>query len=387
LYITSGDGIRLLDVNTGTFIVPIVANGTYTFYVGVHPASTNPDRVMLGNISGIINAQIDSVSLKEAIDYVGTKAYHNGTAFVNPVLNMTLSGDVAAVLSIALDAAGVTAAGLDNVVNAGKMYKVTTGAGGAGYIDFAGAMTGALTSMSVVYRVASGSIVLSDNDNANATASLTSATYARAKKDGFTSTNTKLTRLRVAASSVIYFGFVQNETDAANSTSIMPSVGATATRTATTASIPTVGNIPASPGWELAISHFVRQTTGTQTVATVGTTTDDFKLVHNGTAYVLNKYVGGAATAVTHNFALVSGQVNKLDIRVNNDWTFDLFCNGVKATTGNTTTTAALGTLAANLYLGTDSAGANGINGGLRNFRTVRRAFSDAEDIAFTSAD
>lgn len=181
---------------------------------------------------------------KECIDAVGTKAYHDGTAFQNPITGMTLSGDTAAVLSIVTDQAAIEAAGLAKQTNGYKLYSILTGAGGVGVIDFSGLFSAVTTSIGIRARVVSGSATLSDNTGANSVA-VTGSAFSRPKKENFTAVAGRNARLTVAASSQVIFGFYQAE-DQPYLTSDIPTLGATAPRAATISTVPRAGNLPAT---------------------------------------------------------------------------------------------------------------------------------------------
>lgn len=156
-------------------------------------------------ITGALTFDADDTG-KEVYDYVGTKAYHDGTTFQNPITGMTLSGDVAAVLSIATDQTALDTFKISNVCNGYKIYDVTTGAGGTGVIIISGAMAAVTTSYAIQIRVLSGSVSVTDSQSGNAIAPAPSgAAYARYKKENFTATAGRTVRITVAASSQIRF--------------------------------------------------------------------------------------------------------------------------------------------------------------------------------------
>ncbi|MBU2539160.1 MAG: hypothetical protein KKH22_12060 [Proteobacteria bacterium] len=191
------------------------------------------------------NVSIDNVSCKEAIDYVGTKAYHDGTAFQNPITGMTLSGDVAAVLSIVTDQAAIEAAGLAKQTNGWKLYDLDNPGAATAWVTGSGAV-GNLNphALSVIGKVVSGSGLLTLSGLVPF--GFTNTSLAVIKKENATPLTTGgLWSIGVSAGCKIRFLAPQLE-EQPYATSIMPTLGAAATRAATVSTVPRAGNLPAT---------------------------------------------------------------------------------------------------------------------------------------------
>jgi hypothetical protein len=78
---------------------------------------------------------------------IGTKAYYSG-AFINPIINLALGGDVASTLSIINDSANTPTA-LKHLCSSGKIYKVDNSAGATASTVTIGGTTGVTTATSI----------------------------------------------------------------------------------------------------------------------------------------------------------------------------------------------------------------------------------------------
>jgi len=280
-------------------------------------------------------AYIDTISAKEAIDYVGTKAYHNGTAFQNPITGMTLSGDTAAVLSIVADQTAVEAAKLTTFTNGYKVYDVTTGVGGAGVVTFTGSIAAVQTSIGIRARVLSGSVVLSDSTGANDVA-LSGTTYARFAKENFLGTAARTVILTVAANSQVRF-IIPTLVDSAYLPSPVPSAGAATTLAATTLSYPITGNLPTSGTRHI---QFNWKPAG----YAVGTTqylwssyvdANNYTAIwYNGVIVTMEKKIAGVSEYVTSPLTATVGTAYTIDGYINSDNTLQLKVNGDAANSG-----------------------------------------------------
>lgn len=447
----------------------VTAPGTYTKYF-----------LAYGTITGLVctaigmSAVITAISIKAVTDPVGVASgYNNYTLqFAQNIPNMTLSGDVAAVLSIVTDATELANAKLEGMTNGNKVYRLQIPSGSpACYLTFGGTSgsTTARASAGILIRC-TGTINLRDIYNGTSLASITNqATYVKFKAENLLCGNV-LTQIAIHSTGAAdaYFVVPQLECEAVGSpavTSIMPTLGATASRAATVVSLPVAGNIPVNivlgsellqpasnrdfsggagiwsnvgggtwavsggnangtsqpdgaffvtsggitlvaeakkeyeltatinltsggialraggvtgitrsaigintyterfiavsasafgfvavgtttatldnfsvkevvynslAGYQMELEHFVTQTTGTQMIWCIGDTTNGLRLFHTGAVYVLQKIVSSVSTYVTIAKALVLNDVNQLLVRVNSDWTCNLFCNGVK---------------------------------------------------------
>lgn len=290
---------------------------------------------------------------KEALDYPGTKAYHDGTTFQNPVTGMTLSGDTAAVLSIVTDQTAIDAAIAAEIAkgqaadeallcalqlsrdNGYKSYDITTGAGGAGVVTFAGAMTAVATSMSDVIRVISGSCVISDSAGAN-TVTPSGSAYVRSKKENFTATATRTMIITVAASSQVRL-LVPTLEELPFATSLNPSAGAASTHNADILSHPVAGNLPNTGRRHIKFSW----TPG----AVIAGRDEKFfycgldasnyiKIASNGVIIYFQKRVAGVDEFVCYTITPVAGTTYAIDAWFNADHTMGLKVNGVSAGSG-----------------------------------------------------
>lgn len=292
---------------------------------------------------------------KECIDAVGTKAYHDGTAFVNPITNMTLSGDVAAVLSIALDADAVTAAGLDNVVNGGKVYKLDNSLGSTSATVGISPTTGvaSIHSYSIYgYRVnAAAGLFMSSSGSWNVLFPI-AIVYNRVTKENFLTTTGGSTRINVSAAGIVYFIIPQLEQSSVT-TSIMPTVGAAASRAATVATIPVAGNLSAVNSaivfdWT---PKFSASATITEQCLISSYTDADNELtcLFNGTTFTFRKRVGGTNHDATIAGTATANVAKQIVLSILPDNSTQLQINGVAGTANADTTAVVLGT---NIELG-----------------------------------
>ena len=194
-----------------------------------------------------------------------------------------------------------------------------------------------------------------------------------------------------AAGKFSYFILPQLEEQPA-ATSLLPTLGATLTRTLTTLLVPKASNLPAYAGWELPLIFTPVQITGTQTIWDCYVDASNFlRLTHDGTKFDLIKRVGGTSKDVLFTYALVAGKSVKILVRCNSDWTFNLFILGTKDSGGanNNTDTTPL-SLGANISIGTQGVSpyaTSPLNGCVTDLRILRRQMADAECVSYTSLD
>jgi len=184
-------------------------------------------------------------SVKEVQFGIGTKSYHNGTAFVQNHTNMTLSGDTAAVLTTVDGTADVLAAKLQNVATSGKVYKVVTGAGGGASVAIGGTSTATTTSIQAHIMGGTGFIRLTGDRGKVAYGA--AATMTQRKSENITSVSGDQMIIDIDDNQTVYFLLVQPE-DLPSCTSPIPTAGATATRAATALSFATAGNVSDAAG-------------------------------------------------------------------------------------------------------------------------------------------
>jgi hypothetical protein len=217
---------------------------------------------------------------KEVTDSVGQKSYYSGS-FQNTIPNMTLSGDTSAVLSIVDDTAAVEAAGLGNVCNGGKVYKLDNSAGVAlANVDFAGALNATLGSHSVYARcgdASANSYLFRTSSTSAATSGIyaTNTAWGKVKKENITLLTTDRYYISVSAGKTLYFILPQLE-EYPVATSVMPSLGVAGTRAVQSLSEQTSGNLPAESAVVnlIANSQDFSQATWVKSLATVtGTNT------------------------------------------------------------------------------------------------------------------
>lgn len=167
-------------------------------------------------------------------------------------------------------------------------------------------------------------------------------------------------------------------------TSYIPTTTATATRGATGLTIP-ASNFPATPGWSFPITFTPVATTGTQYIWESKVDASNLQnMVHNGSAFVYTKRVAGTSTSVTCTQALTAGTAYRTLTRSNADNTFDVWLNGTKCLT-NTTTSTGVPVFGTNVYLGSDSAGANGATGYLKNVNIYNKILSDTKAVTLST--
>jgi hypothetical protein len=303
----------------GSFGATRTANGTYTDTILATVLSP------AFSISTDFDGYVDNVSIKEAIDSVGTKAYHDGTAFQNPITGMTLSSaDTAPVLSIVNDQTAINTAKLERITNSGKMYDCTTGAGGAAVITFTGAMTAVLTSFQQYLRVLSGSCVISDSAGEN-TITPSGSTYVKYKKEGFTAVAARTVILTVAANSQVRFSGPDLE-GLGFCTSWKPSEGATAARAATVLSYST-DDIPATGARKFPITWtpstvlagYIQYIWSSYTDAN-----NELSIFYDGTNLTFRKRVSGTNYDATKALEAVVGQAYIVTGAINVDNTTKL---------------------------------------------------------------
>lgn len=181
---------------------------------------------------------------------VGEKSFHNGSSFVQNISGLTLSGDVAAVLSIVTDETEIVKAGLARINPGYKVYKLDNSGGSTNAtVLFSGATGNTNVHSFKIPLRGTGTAVYGGNwSGSEQSTSAITASYVNYKKDGWAAANAG-TQGKVTAypASVVYFLLPQLE-ELPYATSIMPTAGATATRAATSLSYPTAGNLRVSVG-------------------------------------------------------------------------------------------------------------------------------------------
>ena len=320
-------------------------------------------------ITGTLTFTADDTG-KEAIDAVGTKAYHDGAIFQNPITGMTLTGDTAAVLSIVEDQVALeamTVEQLDNLVNGWKDYDVTTGAGGSATVTLTGAMAATATSMSAYVRVLSGSCVIQDSTGTyDVTPSGTA--FVRYKEESFTPTAGSTLQIVVAASSQVRFLAPQVES-LPYTTPLNPSEGATSTRAAIDVSAPMTGNYPLTGSRHIPVFEWTPSAMATGVVQCLWSSVTDANnyvaiWLTGSTEIKVEKMVGGVSEETAYTGTFVNGTTYKVDAGFYANNKMNLQVDGSDATVDTSTTAAPV--FDATQWIGS-FAGANHMSGNIKN--------------------
>lgn len=174
---------------------------------------------------------------------VGEKSFHNGSSFVQNITGLTLSGDVAGVLSIISGTTLTTNAGLLTISPIGKLYQVDNTTGSAVSIVTVAGTAGNTNkhSGSIYIAKISGSGTSTIEINGTTT-TITGATLQRLKVENVTPASGSQFVINTGIGDKVQFCLMGYE-ESVFATSIIPSAGATATRAATSLSYPTAGNL------------------------------------------------------------------------------------------------------------------------------------------------
>lgn len=348
--------------------------GTYTNVVG--PLTTGACGIWA---IGVTSGTIGDISIKEVVDGAGTKAYYYGGAFQQTITNMTLGGDTGGVLSIVTDQAAIDAAGLTALVNGGKVYKVVGGAGG-GFVTFTG--NGSTGAMAGIYYRSDYTYAAAFGYSTSAIEIPTSPSYTRLKTTtGFPSAGA--CGFAFPAGGIAYFIVPQVE-DLTAVTSIMPTVGASATRAATVLSFPVSGNIPAAPWTIILEATFLCPSSQMGSAALLGSAngTSWVSLIPDATSLTFRKRVAGVNYDAVIPLSVAAGDTRRIALRYNADKTTDIFKTGVKGTGNVDTSTMVLGS---SFFIGSDGAGAYQTPCTIKAVRIFNTALTDAQLIEMTT--
>ena len=301
---------------------------------------------------------IDSVSCKEAIDYPGTKAYHDGTAFQNPITGMTLSGNVAAVLSIVTDQTAIDAAIATEIAkgqsawdeallcalelsrdNGYKVYKLDNSLGS---VTAYATMTGQpgntnKHSLSTCVRSGTGAAIGVDFSNYVAPVTTTSQAYLRLKKEDSTPAYAAIYfLLGVPLGRIAYF-LAPTLEELPFATSLNPSAGATSVRNADIFSYPVAGNLPNRGRRHIKFRWTPKAVIAGRDVVLAYSAKDAsnfIKVASNGVIIYFQKRVAGVDEFVCYTITPVAGTTYAIDAWFNSDHTMGLKINGVSAGSG-----------------------------------------------------
>lgn len=268
---------------------------------------------------------------------VGEKSFHNGTAFVQNITGMSLSGDVAATLSVVDDTAALTAAGLQTIAGT-KVYKLDNSAGSAtSWVTIAGASGNTNNHSLFVYsRVpVGGSARVDFNDVAQVT--FTNEAYSKQTKESVAATGAgSVVAVTCLAGKTAYFILPQLE-ERATVTSPMVTQGSTTTRAATVLSYP-ISNLPTSGPWAVKLA-FTPKMAGSASTA-VRTLWSSYKdasnwvsLNYNGVVLYAEINKAGTKEYVTKPLTTVAGTTYNIVLKQEGG-RFFIFAQAAKGSDG-----------------------------------------------------
>lgn len=309
---------------------------------------------------------------------VGEKSFHNGSAFVQNITGLTLSGDVAAVLSIVTDEAEITKAGLAGINPGYKVYKLdNSGGSAAAYVTINGGVANTNPHSLLAFgRATLGTTYLYITTTSGAPTF--SSGYKRIVWENRTPGSIGTTMgIYSLANSVVYFLLPQLE-ELPYSTSIMPTAGATATRAETSLSYPTAGNLSGNDVTVGVEAYFVGLNSTSNSIFHTRSATNNYlSLYTNTTSINFNKRITTSYLASTSAPATINAQYKVLG-KVSKMSGISIFSNGAKGSTTNSNTVdAPLGNA---FYLGQDGNSAldfQPMNGYLRNLKIWFKPLSD----------
>jgi hypothetical protein len=284
---------------------------------------------------------LTSITLKEVTDPVGLQSYYTGATWLQRIPNMTLSGDVAAVLSIVTDETELKAAKLDHLTNGYKVYKVINPSGGSlAVLTLAGTVTSGVTStMKVFYRQTDYSTTADiqmrfSGTTAYGLVELSSATYTTAT---LTATPTvKSLEFVVKPNKTLYFLLPQLE-EQPFATSLIPTSGATAQRVGTVEKVPLLYHYRAGQpttitqywtplGYKVGVLQYIMSSRVDANNYTA--------CWYNGVIVCVEKCVAGVKEYVTFPLTAVLGQRYLVEMLAYPDGTMGLMVDGVSAQSG-----------------------------------------------------
>lgn len=316
---------------------PTSTEATYTGYI-----LADGSNIYIGNGTGFAGTayEIDDVSIKEAIDYVGTKAYHNGTAFQNPIPNMTLSGDTAATLSIVTDQTALEAAGLGSITNGYKVYKLDNSLGSATSIVKIGGTVGTVTDLAIsAYMrqgIASTKFAAQLETKGSALSGFKPLTqeWVKAKKENLATIATTDQLLFTADEGGIGYFIIPQVEASPFATSPMLTAGTAASRIRTRLQYPMAGNMPTGlQHIQLSFSTagFIA---GTKQIlwTSRADASNEVSIWHNGVIVAFEKKVSGVSEYVTSALTPTLGTSYLVDAYIYADYKMGLAVNGVLQT-------------------------------------------------------
>lgn len=364
---------------------PELASGTLT--VGQKyqiTARTDANFVADGAVDNNVGTQFVATAATVTLDAgdkvkrvqwgVGEKSFHNGTAFVQNITGLTLSGDTAAVLSIVTDQTEIEKAGLANINPTYKVYKLDNSAGSVDAWVAVTGNTGNTNYHSLSFTGRSiGSCKLWNNAGTTL-ATFNSANYTKVKADNVLPVaSTDKLLVATPATTTVYFLLPQLE-ELPYATSINPSLGATSTRAATSLSYPISGNLT-SPTWSAKITATPAAISqdGKFLLGSYLDANNSVGLLMSGANAVARKRLTGSNNDATKALTLAANTTKRFGLRGSlTGWS--LFVDGVKGTDSSNTSTPAAGTT---LQIGADGNSANGFYGYFKDLYLYNKPLTD----------
>lgn len=367
-----------------------IASGTLSLYIGSSPSAANKLLMsapgihtlrvvndgstnvayLFGNTGSDVS--LNSWSIKEVANAIGTKSFHDGSTFIQNIPGMTLSGDVAGVLSIVADQAAVDAAiateqakdsSLWDVnllcalqlarANGYKVLKLDNSLGGGNTSAYVDGVPGNLNihSGQVIWSGSgSGKILIGATDEI---ASAFPVAYTQKTRDNITPIGLgSPSEIRTLAGASVNFLTPQLE-ELPFSTSIMPSEGASATRLATI--LTATPTIYTSGTWHKQMYWTPRAVVAGRVETLIDCMSDannGLRVISEGTEVYIEKMVAGVSERATLTMTPVADTQYVLDARMLATNELSLFVDDVGEGT-NTSTTASV-VLRDTIYIGSD---------------------------------
>lgn len=324
--------------------------------------------------AGVCDITFDNISIKVIEWAVGTTAYYLRGSFRNPITGLTLSGSVAAVLSIVTDETEIEKAGLANINPTYKVYKLDNSGGSVAATVMVGGTPGntnAHTYSAIIAEIA-GTVQMK-NELGTWTVE-TVGGYARYAKENIApGTANDRIRIQANAAGVAYFLLPQLE-EQPFATSLNPSAGSTSTRAATVLSYPVAGNLT-SPLWSAKITAtpMAASQDGKYMLGSYYDANNGVGLLMSGANAVARKRIGGSNNDATKALTLVAGTTKRFGLRGSGaGWS--LLIDSVKGTDSANTATPAAGTT---LQIGLDGNSGNGFTGYFRDLYLYNKPLAD----------
>lgn len=311
---------------------------------------------------------------------VGEKSFHNGSAFVQNITGLALSGDTAAVLSIVTDQTEIEKAGLAGINPTFKVYKLDNSAGSIqATVQFSGTVgnTNPHSTLCVIRKTGTAKVATSLSDG-NGDKAVTTTSYSVSTYFGAVPNATgRVLQVYALAGGVGYILLPQLE-ELPYATGIMPTAGATATRAETSLSYPTAGNLRGNDVTVGVEAYFVGLNSTSNSIFHTRSATNNYlSLYTNTTSINFNKRITTSYLASTSAPATINAQYKVLG-KVSKMSGVSIFSNGAKGSTTNSNTVdAPLGNA---FYLGQDGNSAldfQPMSGYLRNLKIWFKPLSD----------